>query len=124
LSGLKALGTNYLWEELESIADVSGLSMEDVVMLQLVGQGSADGHMGPAAHEAAPWQILEAMALCTTVVVDAVDGTPLHIRTMDWGMDELLSPLTLQIEFRRNNETVYRAVTWAVSVWPRLASVS
>ena len=52
--------------------------------------------------------------MCTSVVAAAVDGTPLHARTMDFGMHDLLSPLTLILEFTRDGQIVYTAVSWAV----------
>ena len=55
----------------------------------------------------------ELYACCTSAVLSGTaDVGPLHFRTLDWGMKGL-NQLTVQIEFRQNNKTVYSAITWA-----------
>lgn len=60
--------------------------------------------------------IYEVSACCTSIIVPGKDqelsGAPLHIRTMDWGMD-FLKPLTIEVDFMKNNKCVYTATTWA-----------
>eukprot|EP00753_Platysulcus_tardus_P010836 PLAT3099.1.p1 GENE.PLAT3099.1~~PLAT3099.1.p1 ORF type:complete len:574 (-),score=160.51 PLAT3099.1:77-1798(-) len=54
----------------------------------------------------------EAFAFCTSVVVDGPDGFPLHIRTMDWDMEELKA-LTIEVEFRQRDRPLFTATSWA-----------
>lgn len=55
--------------------------------------------------------IYEASACCTSIVFDDAD-VPIHVRCMDWEMD-VLKPLTIEIDCRKNGETVFLASTWA-----------
>eukprot|EP00949_MAST-11_sp_MAST-11-sp1_P003083 g3083.t1 len=85
------LGRVYFAEELEGIANATGLPLGRVVLLQIA---------------------YEAFAACTSIVVDGQDGHPLHMRTMDWEMPEL-QQLTIQVDFVSGGQTVFRATTWA-----------
>lgn len=80
-------------EELTRIAELLGVPVGKVILLQLA---------------------YEAFAACTSVVAtgDAADGHPLHIRTMDWEMPEL-ERLTIEVDFQRSGRTVASATTWA-----------
>jgi len=78
-------------DELRAIAKRGGLDLDGLVILQLV---------------------YEACAHCTSIVVnDSETNLPLHIRTMDWEL-ELLRPLTIEVEFVKNSETVAIGTTW------------
>lgn len=55
--------------------------------------------------------IYEACACCTSIVLEG-ENCPIHIRSMDWGMD-ILKPLTIEIDCRKNDQTVFLATTWA-----------
>ena len=50
-------------DELRGVAKAAGVPLGRVVMLQIA---------------------YEAFAACTSIVVEGMDGHPLHIRTMDW----------------------------------------
>ena len=80
-------------EELTRIAEILGVPVGKVILLQLA---------------------YEAFAACTSVVAngDTADGHPLHIRTMDWEMPEL-ERLTIEVDFQRGGRTVASATTWA-----------
>ena len=77
-------------EEMKAIADRSNMDLGRLVLLQ---------------------HIYEASACCTSIVLEG-DTCPIHIRTMDWGMN-ILKPLTIEIDCRRNDQTVFIATTWA-----------
>ena len=78
-------------EELIGIAKATGIPLGKVVLLQIA---------------------YEAFAACTSIVVNGPDGYPLHIRTMDWEMEEL-QPLTIEVDFMKSGVLVHRATTWA-----------
>jgi hypothetical protein len=78
-------------KELGRIAELVGVSIGKVILLQLA---------------------YEAFAACTSVVANGAPGHPLHIRTMDWEMPAL-APLTIEVEFQRGGWTVATATTWA-----------
>jgi hypothetical protein len=77
-------------EELQGIANGTGMKLGKVLLLQLA---------------------YEAFAACTSVIVNGKDH-PIHIRTMDWAMP-ILKKLTIQLEFQRNGKTVFTGTTWA-----------
>jgi hypothetical protein len=82
-------------KELGRIAELVGVSIGKVILLQLA---------------------YEAFAACTSVVANGNGapgvGHPLHIRTMDWEMPQL-APLTVEVEFQRGGRVVATATTWA-----------
>ena len=96
-SGLTKVGHVYYSEELQGIADVSGLPVGKIALMQIA---------------------YEVFAACTSIVVNAPsnDGrsekVPFHIRTMDWDMEEL-KPLTIEVNFVRGGVTIFKGTTWA-----------
>ena len=77
-------------EEIESIANILGVSSHKVLLSQL---------------------IYELNSACTTIVVNT-NGKNKMLRTMDWDM-KILKKLTCELEFTRNYKTVFKAVSWA-----------
>jgi hypothetical protein len=95
-SGLTKVGHVYYSEELQGIAEASGLPVGKIALMQIA---------------------YEVFAACTSIIIDAPgsDGgktVPFHIRTMDWDMEEL-KPLTIEVNFVRGGVTVFKATTWA-----------
>jgi hypothetical protein len=94
-SGLNKIGKIYYSEELQGIADASGIPVGKISLLQIA---------------------YEIFAACTSIVVnmEQPDGhvCPFHIRTMDWEMD-MLDALTIEVDFVRRGATVFTATTWA-----------
>mmetsp|Transcript_34153 Transcript_34153/g.78904 ORF Transcript_34153/g.78904 Transcript_34153/m.78904 type:complete len:574 (+) Transcript_34153:132-1853(+) len=93
LSVLTAAGRVHYGAELRGIATATGVPLGKVVGLQLA---------------------YEAFAACTGIVVESSTGggVPLHMRTMDWEMD-VLSALTIEVDFVRGGTTLFSATTWA-----------
>jgi hypothetical protein len=91
LTGAARVGFVQHGAELRGVAEAAGMSVGRVVMLQIA---------------------YEAFAACTSIVVNGADGRPLHIRTMDWEMPDLM-PLTIEVDFVQGGELQYRATTWA-----------
>jgi N-acylethanolamine-hydrolysing acid amidase len=94
-------------EELQYISDETKIPFEKVVLLQL---------------------LYELSAACTSVIY--CDGdVPIHIRTMDWPLDELKN-MTIQVNFTRNNKIVYSGISWAgyvglmTAMKPNICSIS
>jgi hypothetical protein len=83
---------NYIMynDELISIARQADVKLGDLIMMQL-------------AYE---------MFACCTCAVFKIEDQPIHIRTMDWEMSAL-KKLTIEVDFQRNNKTVFLATTWA-----------
>jgi hypothetical protein len=77
--------------EVAAVAELSGLPLSSVALLQMV---------------------FELSALCTSVVASLRDGSLAHGRTLDWDAD-FLRRLTIEVDFRRGNRTVFLAATWA-----------
>lgn len=77
-------------DELEAIAERAEVKLGDLIMLQL-------------AYE---------MFACCTCAVFNINDQPIHVRTMDWDMP-VLKKLTVEIEFKNENKTVFLATTWA-----------
>ena len=92
VSAITQLGLVKYYKELKGIASELGIPLHEVVLLQFM---------------------YEASACCTSIVVPSStdEETPLHIRTMDWGMS-FLKELTVELDFRRNDKTVFFATSW------------
>jgi len=56
--------------------------------------------------------IYDISAGCTSIVAQRSDGTMLHARNLDYGIPGLRN-LTVQVDFQRNNKTIYRSTTFA-----------
>eukprot|EP00179_Madagascaria_erythrocladioides_P006642 CAMPEP_0198315184 /NCGR_PEP_ID=MMETSP1450-20131203/5542_1 /TAXON_ID=753684 ORGANISM="Madagascaria erythrocladiodes, Strain CCMP3234" /NCGR_SAMPLE_ID=MMETSP1450 /ASSEMBLY_ACC=CAM_ASM_001115 /LENGTH=251 /DNA_ID=CAMNT_0044018283 /DNA_START=66 /DNA_END=818 /DNA_ORIENTATION=+ len=79
-------------DELQGIADETGMSLGHLVLVQL---------------------LYECATCCTSIVLDGdADTPPLLVRTMDWYGD-YLRPLTIEVAFQRAKRTVFTATTWA-----------
>eukprot|EP00010_Vexillifera_abyssalis_P001685 CAMPEP_0201553204 /NCGR_PEP_ID=MMETSP0173_2-20130828/19503_1 /ASSEMBLY_ACC=CAM_ASM_000268 /TAXON_ID=218659 /ORGANISM="Vexillifera sp., Strain DIVA3 564/2" /LENGTH=508 /DNA_ID=CAMNT_0047963831 /DNA_START=44 /DNA_END=1566 /DNA_ORIENTATION=+ len=83
------MGGVFYGTEIRAISKQTGIPLGQLVLLQIV---------------------YECFATCTSCVVE-IDGTPIHLRTMDWEM-ELLLELTAEIEFYSNNQKLFTATTW------------
>jgi hypothetical protein len=79
------------FEEVEAVARLAKVDLEDFCMLQ-------------CAYEVA--------ARCTSVVAPLPDGTPVHARTMDWGA-LFLRKLSCEMVFTRGGMELFRASSWA-----------
>lgn len=76
MSGITRLGLVYYGEELKGFAQETGIPLGKLVLIQFV---------------------YECFACCTSIVCqDEQNQIPMHIRTMDWGLD-FLKPLTIGI---------------------------
>jgi len=91
MSAANTVGAVYYARELKAISKKSGIKLGRLVMLQLV---------------------YEISACCTSIVVEDAEGTPHHIRTMDWQM-EFLEPLTVELDIQKNGKTIFLATSWA-----------
>lgn len=91
LGGVTRAGIIYYGRELRGLAEAAQIPVGKLALLQLV---------------------YEAASCCTSIVVHDSEGTPIHIRTMDWGMD-FLRPLTCEFEFQSKGQTVFVACSWA-----------
>lgn len=89
---LSKLGIVMYSKELKGISERSGLSLGELTLMQF-------GY--------------EAASCCTSVAVSDENngGKPVHIRTMDWGI-EALGPLTCEVEFQRAGVTQFFTTTW------------
>jgi len=78
-------------EELSCIANTIGISLDKLIIMQL---------------------IYEASAACTSVV-SKIDNEYVMFRTMDWSMDiQFLKDITIDIDFYSKDRKVFRATTW------------
>ena len=77
-------------DELKSIAKILNVTVEKVILYQLV---------------------YEMFAACTSIGCK-VNGDMIHFRTMDWDM-EFLKKLTIELEFKKSGKTLFRSITWA-----------
>ena len=91
LATAASVGLVHCGDELRGVSEATGIPLGRVVMLQIA---------------------YEAFAACTSIVTEGEDGHPLHIRTMDWDMPELM-PLTIEVVFVRGGQVVFSATTWA-----------
>lgn len=77
-------------DELQSVADLLGVSFESVVLSQLC---------------------YEMFSACTSIVFEQ-DGQNVHYRTMDWNLD-ILKDITIELDFQRDGKTLFIATSWA-----------
>jgi len=77
-------------EELTSIADLLGISVNKLILGQL---------------------IYEMFAMCTSTVFQC-QGKTLHFRTMDWGLPDL-KKVTVELIFVKNKMQIFSATSWA-----------
>jgi N-acylethanolamine-hydrolysing acid amidase len=77
-------------EELKGIAEVLNQPVGKVALLQLAYESST---------------------CCTSIVTNGPDGKPIHFRSMDWTMPSLM-PLTLNVQFMKDNKIVFTGTTW------------
>lgn len=90
LSLLTNMGLVLYYEELKGIAKILDVSVGEVVMLQLAYEFNT----------------------CCTSVLKKTDNGVYHFRTMDWNLTDL-KPITINVNFIRNGETVFGGTTWA-----------
>ena len=88
---LTQCGAVYYNQELKAIAKQSGMPLGLLTIMQL---------------------IYEACANCTSIICFDENKKPIHIRTMDWGMD-FLRALTIEIVFYKNKKPLCIATSWA-----------
>jgi len=111
ISGAISLGSNFnmvLHEaEIQSIAKACDIPFGKLVILQIMYE----------------------LCACCSSLVFTIGDKPVHVRTMDWALEEL-KDLTIMVEFTHHNKVIYKAVTWAgyvgvmTAVKPGVASVS
>lgn len=86
-----SISNNVLYkQELQGIADILDMSLENAILFQLC---------------------YEMFSACTSVIIH-LNGSPIHFRTMDWGMS-FLKKLTIELDFRKNDKTIFKAISWA-----------
>ncbi|CAF3383119.1 unnamed protein product [Rotaria sp. Silwood2] len=91
MAGITQLGLVYYGQELKGISHTTGIPLGKLVMMQFV---------------------YECVSCCTSIICqDEETNTPMHIRSMDWGLD-VLKQLTIDVDFQRNGQTVFKATTW------------
>ncbi len=76
-------------KELHFFAEKLDIDFEYILMLQLIYESSS----------------------CCTSVVSKVDNNYVMFRTMDWPMD-FLTDITVNLEFVKNNKTLFYATSW------------
>ncbi|CAM4498254.1 hypothetical protein PO909_014974 [Leuciscus waleckii] len=92
-------------EELRGIASVSGVPLGEVVLFNI---------------------FYEVFTVCTSLVAEDVNGNLIHARNLDFGLfmgwdlknrswiiTEKLKPLIVNLDFRRNNQTVFKSTNFA-----------
>ncbi|XP_069833799.1 acid ceramidase isoform X2 [Dendropsophus ebraccatus] len=92
-------------EEIKGIADASGLPLGEVMLFNI---------------------FYEVFTVCTSVVAEDPSGKLLHARNLDFGLflgwdvknnswmvTELLRPLVVNVNFQRNNKTVFLSTSFA-----------
>jgi hypothetical protein len=77
------------YDELLSISKITNIEFNNILLMQL---------------------LYEASSACTTVVTK-VNNKNVFFRTMDWDMN-ILKDLTITLEFKKNNKTLFFAPTW------------
>ncbi|KAF7686676.1 acid ceramidase [Silurus meridionalis] len=92
-------------EEIKGIAAASGVPLGEVVLFNI---------------------FYEIFTVCTSLVAEDPDGNLIHARNLDFGLfmgwdiknqswviTELLKPLVVNVDFRRNNSTVFQSTNFA-----------
>lgn len=92
-------------EEMKGIADVTGIPLGEIISFNI---------------------FYEFFTMCTSIITEDKKGHLLHGRNMDfgiflgwnvnnntWTITEDLKPLTVNLEFQRNNKTVFKASSFA-----------
>lgn len=92
-------------EEMKGIADVTGIPLGEIISFNI---------------------FYEFFTMCTSIITEDKKGHLLHGRNMDfgiflgwnvnnntWTVTEDLKPLTVNLEFQRNNKTVFKASSFA-----------
>ncbi|XP_072108730.1 acid ceramidase [Mobula birostris] len=92
-------------EELKGIADVSGVPLGEIMLFNI---------------------FYEVFTVCTSLVAEDKAGKLYHARNLDFGLflgwniknnswviPEYLKPLTVNLDFRRNNRTVFKSTNFA-----------
>lgn len=92
-------------EEMRGIADVTGVPLGEIISFNI---------------------FYELFTICTSIITEDKQGHLLHARNMDfgvflgwninnnsWVVTEELKPLTVNLDFRRNNKTVFKAASFA-----------
>ena len=93
LTAANKLGLVYYSEEISSIADRLGLSVGEVILINLV---------------------YEAYSCCTSMIIKGTNASssPIHMRSMDWELP-ILKDLTINVNFYKSNKLIYKSTTWA-----------
>ncbi|KAF3852451.1 hypothetical protein F7725_005806 [Dissostichus mawsoni] len=92
-------------EEMKGIAEVSGVPLGEVVLFNI---------------------FYEVFTVCTSVVAEDKNGNLIHGRNLDFGLfmgwdmknkswiiSEKLKPLVVNLDFKRNNQTVFKSTNFA-----------
>ncbi|KAF6083710.1 N-acylsphingosine amidohydrolase 1 [Phyllostomus discolor] len=92
-------------EEMKGIADVTGIPLGEIISFNI---------------------FYEFFTICTSIIAEDKKGHLIHGRNMDfgiflgwninnntWVVTEALKPLTVNLDFRRNNKTVFKASSFA-----------
>uniref|UniRef100_A0A3B3B8Q2 Acid ceramidase n=1 Tax=Oryzias melastigma TaxID=30732 RepID=A0A3B3B8Q2_ORYME len=92
-------------EEIKGIADVSGVPLGEVVLFNI---------------------FYEVFTVCTSVVAEDSKGNLFHARNLDfglflgwdvknksWTISEKLKPLVVNLDFKKNNKTVFKSTNFA-----------
>lgn len=92
LANFRREGLGEYADELESVSFASGISVADLVLLNL----SYEAHGG-----------------CTSIVAQLPGGHLMLGRTLDWQHEHMLSQLTIELSFVREGKLLYRAASFA-----------
>uniref|UniRef100_A0A5F8H2E8 Acid ceramidase n=1 Tax=Monodelphis domestica TaxID=13616 RepID=A0A5F8H2E8_MONDO len=92
-------------EEIKGIADVSGIPLGEIISFNI---------------------FYELFTFCTSIIAENKKGHLFHVRNMDfgiflgwnmnnnsWTVTENLKPLTVNLDFQRNNQTIFKATSFA-----------
>ncbi|XP_040821639.1 acid ceramidase isoform X2 [Ochotona curzoniae] len=92
-------------EEMKGIADATGIPLGEIISFNI---------------------FYEFFTMCTSIITETKEGHLLHGRNMDfgiflgwninnntWTVTENLKPLTVNLDFQRNNKTVFKATSFA-----------
>lgn len=104
-------------EEMQGLAEALGVSLGDVVLVNLIYQVENIGVKCPLRNTTGPCppKEKEGPGMCTGVVAD--DGKQVwHGRNLDWNLDSSLLRYVLHADFRSSNNTVFSGVLMAGQV--------